>query len=79
MTLVVTIDKKLARQLGIPARVGVSKAVVAEGKATLRAAFTKKAKRKLAKLRKLKLTATVAAADSAANVATAKRVYTLKR
>lgn len=75
----VTIAKKLAKKLRLPITIARSRAIQTDGAVTLKAVFSRAAKRKLARARSLRITAVVTGADSAANVATAKKAYTLRR
>lgn len=79
VALRVTIARRLAKRLRVPTTLARSAAVQTEGATTLRAVFSRAAKRRLARVRSLRITAVVEGADPAANVATAKRAYTLRR
>jgi uncharacterized repeat protein (TIGR01451 family) len=74
------IAKKLARKLKLPIVVGkATKNLAAAGTTNLVVKFTAKAKRKLAKLRSVRLTLELLAADPAGNAATARKAVTLRR
>jgi uncharacterized repeat protein (TIGR01451 family) len=74
------IAKKLAKKLKLPRVVGkATKTLAAAGTTNLVVKFTAKARRKLAKLRSLRLTVEIVAADPAGNAATARKAITLRR
>jgi uncharacterized repeat protein (TIGR01451 family) len=74
------IAQKLAKRLKLPTVVGRATATLtAAGTTNLVIKFTAKAKRKLAKLRSVRLTAELTAADAAGNAANTRRGVTLRR
>jgi uncharacterized repeat protein (TIGR01451 family) len=74
------ITKKLAKRLKLPTVVGkATKNLTAAGTTNLVVKFTAKAKRKLAKLRSVRLTLELVAADAAGNAAKARKAVTLRR
>jgi hypothetical protein len=74
------IAKKLAKKLKLPTVVGkATKNLAAAGTTNLVVKFTAKARRKLAKLRSVRLTLELLAADAAGNAAKARKVVTLTR